>query len=139
MTRVLVVDDDRTLLNTIGRILRSRGYEAHFASDGLEGLRTFRSITPDLVITDINMPVKEGLDMIVLLRTWVPEQKIIVVTGGGQSGKMDPFLAARAAGAWGVLAKPFSPDELLTVVAECLAAPPEDNKSADDGRPADGD
>lgn len=137
MQRILVVDDDRSLLGTIGRILRSRGYETHLASDGLEGLRMFRSVKPDLVITDINMPVKEGLDVILLLRTWVPEQKIIVITGGGKAGKVDPFQAAPELGAWAVLAKPFGAEDLLTVVADCLVAPA-DEEAAGDAEPTDG-
>jgi len=122
MERILVVDDDPALLGTIGRVLRSGGYDAHLASDGLEGLRMFRAVKPDLVITDINMPVKEGLDVILLLRTWVPEQRIIAITGGGKPGKADPFLAAPELGAWSVIAKPFRAEQLLRSVAECLAA-----------------
>jgi CheY-like chemotaxis protein len=121
MHKILVVDDDKALLGTIGRILRSRGYEVQLASDGLEGLRLFRSHTPELVITDIFMPVKEGLDTILLLRTWSPELKIIAITGGGKVGKQDAFAAAADLGAWTVLAKPFTPEELLASVSECLA------------------
>lgn len=140
MERILVVDDDRALLSTIGRILKGHGYEAHLAANGLEGLRVFRTIKPDLVITDIKMPVKEGLDMILLLRTWAPEQKIIVITGGGGRGdKGDPFLAAPELGVWKVVAKPFRAEALLAVVADCLAAAPAEDGSAGDEAPAGAD
>ena len=106
-----------------------RGQYRHFdryrcagAADGLEGLRTFRTLQPDLVITDLIMPVKEGLDTIRLLRTWSPEAKIIAISGGGRVANTDLLAEAAVLGASVVIAKPFEPDELIVKVSNCLAA-----------------
>ncbi len=122
MQRILLIDDDPLVRRTIERILQKNGYQVHLAADGLEGLRTFRTLQPDLVITDLIMPVKEGLDTIRLLRTWSPEAKIIAISGGGRVANTDLLAEAAVLGASVVIAKPFEPDELLVKVSNCLAA-----------------
>ena len=122
MQKILVIDDDPLVRRTIERILRKSGYQVHLAADGLEGLRTFRTLQPDLVITDIIMPVKEGLDTIRLLRTWSPDAKIIAISGGARVANTDPLAEAAVLGASVVIAKPFEPGELLVKVSACLAA-----------------
>jgi CheY-like chemotaxis protein len=122
MQKILLIDDDPLVRRTIERILQKNGYQVHLAADGLEGLRTFRTLQPDLVITDLIMPVKEGLDTIRLLRTWSPEAKIIAISGGGRVANADLLLEAAVLGASMVIAKPFEPDELLVKVSTCLAA-----------------
>jgi CheY-like chemotaxis protein len=64
MQRILVIDDDPLVRRTMERLLQKSGYEVRLAADGIEGLRAFRTQRPDLVITDIIMPQKEGLDTI---------------------------------------------------------------------------
>ena len=122
MQKILLIDDDPLVRRTIERILQKNGYQVHLAADGLEGLRTFRTLQPDLVITDLIMPVKEGLDTIRLLRTWSPEAKIIAISGGGRVANTDLLAEAAVLGASVVIAKPFEPDELLVKVSNCLAA-----------------
>jgi DNA-binding response OmpR family regulator len=122
MQKILLIDDDPLVRRTIERILQKNGYQVYLAADGLEGLRTFRTLQPDLVITDLIMPVKEGLDTIRLLRTWSPEAKIIAISGGGRVANADLLLEAAVLGASMVIAKPFEPDELLVKVSNCLAA-----------------
>lgn len=122
MQKILLIDDDPLVRRTIERILQKNGYDVHLAADGLEGLRTFRTLQPDLVITDLIMPVKEGLDTIRLLRTWSPEAKIIAISGGGRVANTDLLLEAAVLGASVVIAKPFEPEELLVKVSNCLAA-----------------
>ena len=121
MQKILLIDDDPLVRRTIERILQKNGYQVHLATDGLEGLRTFRTLQPDLVITDLIMPVKEGLDTIRLLRTWSPEAKIIAISGGGRVANTDLLAEAAVLGASVVIAKPFEPDELLVKVSNCLA------------------
>ena len=122
MQKILVIDDDMFVRRTIERVLQKSGYHVHVAADGLEGLRTFRTVQPDLVITDIIMPVKEGLDTIRLLRTWSPDTKIIAISGGSRTANKDLLREAAELGASVVIAKPFEPDELLVKVSNCLAA-----------------
>jgi CheY-like chemotaxis protein len=122
MQKILLIDDDPLVRRTIERILQKNGYQVHLAADGLEGLRTFRTLQPDLVITDLIMPVKEGLDTIRLLRTWSPEAKIIAISGGGRVANTDLLAEAAVLGASVVIAKPFELDELLVKVSNCLAA-----------------
>jgi CheY-like chemotaxis protein len=120
MQRILVIDDDPFVQRTIVRVLRKTGYDVHAAADGLEGLREFRNLQPDLVITDIVMPVKEGLDTIRMLRSWSPGAKIIAISGGNRLASRDFLVEATALGAAAVIAKPFELDELLDRVSHCL-------------------
>jgi EAL domain-containing protein (putative c-di-GMP-specific phosphodiesterase class I)/CheY-like chemotaxis protein len=116
---ILVIDDDPLLLSTLELILEEHGYQVRLAEDGLKGLHSVRAARPDLVITDLSMPVKDGLDTIRLLRRWSPDLKIILMSGRAASSE----LAAKAAelGVNAVLRKPFDDDRLIAAVAGCLA------------------
>jgi CheY-like chemotaxis protein len=120
MQAILVIDDDPLVRRTIERVLQRGGYKVHLAADGLEGLRMFRNLKPDLVITDIMMPVKEGLDTIRLLKTWAPDIKIIAISGAIRGGNKDFRVEAAALGASASITKPFEPDELLAIVSKHL-------------------
>ncbi len=121
MAGILVIDDDPQMRRMLARILQGAGHEVQLAANGLEGLRAFRTLRPDLVITDIVMPVKEGLDTILLLRSWCPEAKIIAISGGSRIGHKDYLAEATELGASAIIAKPFRSEELLAKVAHCLA------------------
>jgi CheY-like chemotaxis protein len=118
---ILVIDDDPLVRRTIGRILQKRGYSVEFAADGRQGLYAYRIVQPDLVITDIVMAAKDGLQTIRELRSRSPAAKIIAISGGNPASKGDLLAAAMALGASGAIAKPFAPEELLAKVAENLA------------------
>ena len=117
---ILVIDDDPLVLRTIERILQRRGYRVCLAADGSEGLDRFRYAQPDLIITDVVMPVQNGLDTIRVLRSWSPSAKIIAISGGNRASKRDLLAAALAIGASAAIVKPFVPDELLSMVAANL-------------------
>jgi CheY-like chemotaxis protein len=121
MPTILVIDDDPLVLTTMERLLKKNGYEVHLAADGIQGLRAFRNQRPDLVITDIIMPIKEGLDTIRLLRAWHPDTKIIAISGGGRRSNVDFLEKAAELGASAIISKPFDPIKLLTEVSRCLA------------------
>jgi len=121
MASILVIEDDNQLREIVRKILEVRGHRISLASNGIEGLRLFRTVHPDLVITDIVMPVKEGLDTIRLLRTWTPNAKIIAMSGGLLAREKNPLAAAKQLGASKVLAKPFRAEQLRAIVDECLA------------------
>jgi two-component system chemotaxis response regulator CheY len=117
---ILVIDDDPLVRRTIERILHKKGYRVYLAADGSQGLQAFQHLRPDLVITDIVMPLTDGLETIRSLRTWVPDARIIAISGGNRSSKGDLLAQALSLGAGAVIAKPFAPDELLFKVSQNL-------------------
>jgi CheY-like chemotaxis protein len=120
MQKILVIDDDSLVRDTLVRVLERRDYQVLVASDGLRGLSMFRSEQPDLVITDIIMPEKEGLETIREIRGECPDAKIIAISGGARIGNMDFLDFAGKLGASEIIPKPFDPTDLVTVVSRCL-------------------
>jgi CheY-like chemotaxis protein len=122
VAKLLVIDDDPRLLRAIELVLREAGHQVCSVQNGVEGLHAFRRQKPDLVITDILMPVKGGLDTIDLLRAWAPKVKIIAISGGAPTQQTHILLAkASNLGVISIMAKPFSPAELLDKVQRSLA------------------
>ena len=101
-------------------MLVTAGYEVLEAADGKAGLACYRPGRIDLVITDVLMPEKDGLETIRALRLVDPHVKIIVMSGTGQ-GPSGHLKIALKFGARRILPKPFTIDELLTTVSEVLA------------------
>jgi CheY-like chemotaxis protein len=120
--KILVIDDNVVVRNTIVQILESEGYEVIGAEDGRKGLSAFRTEHPDLVVTDIIMPEKEGIETIRDIRAESPNAKIIAISGGGRMGNTDFLKIARQLGASEAVAKPLDPDHFLDIVKNCLAA-----------------
>jgi CheY-like chemotaxis protein len=120
MTKILVIDDDAIVRETIIQILEDGGYEVVSAEDGKRGLASFRGEKPDLVITDIIMPEKEGIQTITEIRHDRPDAKVIAISGGGRIGNTDFLKIAQKLGASDVIAKPFDPDDFLNRVSRCL-------------------
>jgi CheY-like chemotaxis protein len=120
--KILVIDDNVVVRNTIVQILESEGYEVIGAEDGRRGLHAFRTEHPDLVVTDIIMPEKEGIETIRDIRAESPNAKIIAISGGGRMGNTDFLKIARQLGASEAVAKPLDPDHFLDIVKNCLAA-----------------
>ena len=123
MVSILLVDDDESLRTMLGEVLRRAGYEVQEACDGLEAGKLYRSHPADLVITDLVMPGKEGLEMIMELRQSYPEARIIAMSGGGRNSSGDYLRMAKMFGAQRVLDKPFSHQEILDAVRGVLEAP----------------
>jgi CheY-like chemotaxis protein len=122
VARILVIDDDDEVRRTLVRMLESARHEVHQAADGETGIAVCNRILPQLVISDILMPEKEGIETIRDLKRAHPALKIVAISGGGQSGSMDFLEMARALGADEALQKPFRRAELLEVVSRLLAA-----------------
>lgn len=114
--KVLVIDDDELVRQTISAILQRRGFQVVLAEDGDAGLEKYQSAAPDVVITDILMPGKEGIETIVELRRLSPSLKIIAISGGGVQGNLSYLDMARRLGANDVLVKPFTPDAVVNAV-----------------------
>jgi DNA-binding response OmpR family regulator len=111
--KILVIDDEYFVRHTLARILRSDGNEVATAADGERGMAAFRDGVPDLVITDIIMPRREGIETIRAMRKERPDAKIIAITGDPGVGDYDVLSIARKLGADDVLRKPFDAAELL--------------------------
>lgn len=121
MTRILVIDDDATILGVLVEMLTDAGYEVAAASDGKVGVRLFRQAPFDLVVTDLLMPEKDGLEVIIELRKDFPKVKFITLSGGSVYG-YSSLETSRTLGAARALRKPFREDELLDAVREVLAS-----------------
>ncbi len=122
MAKILIADDDVEVREMICRMLSREGHEMISAGDGHEADAAFKREAPDLVITDIIMPEKEGLEMVWELKRDHPGCKIIAISGGGRADPADYLNTALALGADRILAKPFERRELLAIVDELLSA-----------------
>ena len=125
VVRILVMDDDALLRGALRVALEAAGYEVLEAADGDAGLRLQREQGADLVLVDIFMPHRDGLEVIRALRDEIPPPKIVAMSGGGQTGQVEVLRAAAAFGAARTLLKPFEPRDLLTAIRDLLgeAAP----------------
>ena len=121
MSRILLIDDDDSLRAMLRDSLVHYGFTVTEARDGREGLDLLDRGGIDLVITDIVMPVKEGLEVLMELRKRRPPVKIIAISGGGRSSAMDLLNTATLMGAAKVIYKPFSHDELIVAICELLS------------------
>ena len=120
MTRILLVDDDEAFRSMLSESLGRAGYEVTEARDGNEGLRLFRAQASDLIITDLIMPEKEGLETIQEFQRDYPGVKIIAISGGSRHGAFDYLKVASSFGAQKVLSKPFTRQEILDVITQVL-------------------
>ncbi len=129
MARILIIEDDELLRSVLANALEYAGHTVVQAGNGQEGVDLFRALPADLVLTDIVMPVQEGVETIIQLRKQRRTLPIIAMSGGVANAKLYLSIAGRI-GAKRILAKPFTPQKLLEVVDEVLAeaaaeAPPE--------------
>ncbi|HTJ79626.1 MAG TPA: response regulator [Rariglobus sp.] len=122
MARILLIDDDDDFRAMLRLTLTHFGHTVIEACDGKEGLTLFPGANSDLVITDIVMPEKEGLEVVMELRKRRPSVKIIVMSGGARNRSAGYLQTAKALGASTVLEKPFSNGDLLTAINQLLPA-----------------
>lgn len=120
MAKILVLDDEPAILIMIKKMLEKAGYEVRVASNGKEGMRLFEREKPDLLITDIIMPEKEGLETIFELRKKHPELKIIAISGGGRISPDGYLPGAKLLGANMVFQKPLVQKDFLNAVSQLL-------------------
>lgn len=125
MARILIVDDDIMFLSLLRDLLAPEGHDILEATNGIEALDIFREASVDLVVTDIVMPEKEGLQTILELKKESPTSKIIAISGGGRplNTNEDYLTAAKEFGAAVTFSKPFRPTEFLQAVRELLDQP----------------
>jgi len=116
MARILVIDDDVLVLDMLYESLTREGYDVLRASNGEEGLKLYREEPVDLIITDLFMPEKEGIETIIELRQDFPDVKIIAISGGGRIGTKDYLQMAKIFGVQRTFTKPVAREQLLDAI-----------------------
>ena len=120
MARILVIDDDAAVRGAVRRTLESLGHEVLEADDGAKGLTLLADQGADLVITDIFMPGQDGIVTVRRIRKEFPDVKMIAMSGGDSSGRMDLRQDAVLLGAAASLRKPFEREDLMRAVESVL-------------------
>jgi two-component system response regulator MprA len=122
MLRILVVDDEPALRDTLSRALRRAGHEAVVVGDGRSGLEALRQDSFDAVITDIFMPDCDGIELIREMRAGRHREPVLAISGGGTYGNDLLLPMARMLGAQATLRKPFAPSEVVAAVETIAGA-----------------
>ncbi|MDP6041910.1 MAG: response regulator [Candidatus Latescibacteria bacterium] len=120
MADILVVDDDYEIRLGVSRLLKIAGHEVREAFDGQEGIDLYRECPADLIILDIMLPRKNGLEVIQELQADYPHVKIVTISGADQVGQVNLLPDSIRLGALRAIPKPFNPKYLLEVVNELL-------------------
>jgi DNA-binding NtrC family response regulator len=118
--RILIIDDEQIVLEVLRKILELEGYEVVTAFNGAEGIELFRQKPCDLVITDMVMPEKDGLQTILDLRKETPDLAIIAMSGGGTISKERYLAVAGYLDGIITITKPFSLESITGAVAKLL-------------------
>jgi|SRR5579885_2083902 len=122
MARILIIDDDKMILGMLRQVLEHAQHTVVEAPNGDVALRLWRQQPADLIITDILMPEKDGLEVIRELRREYPAAKVIALSGGSRRIHFDALDVAKRFGAVRTLAKPFELKDLLQTVDSVLQA-----------------
>lgn len=115
--RILIVDDEVNMCSVMQDILVDEGYEVMVAENGNEALQIVHKVTPDLIITDINMPCMGGLDLLREVKSLHPDVQFIIMTGFGE---LETYLNAMHNGAFDYITKPLNIEMLKIMVAKVL-------------------
>jgi two-component system chemotaxis response regulator CheY len=119
MQKVMIVDDSVSMRQMVGYTLRQGGFEVIEAEHGQDALNKLAGTTVDLILTDLNMPVMDGITLIQNVRKQpaMKNKPILMLTTEGLAGKKEQ---GKAAGATGWIVKPFDPEKLLQTLAKVL-------------------
>jgi DNA-binding response OmpR family regulator len=120
MQRVLVVDDDRLVADTLTLIFQRNGFVAKAAYSAEEALRSSREFLPHLLLCDVTMPERDGLSLVEDMTREMPACRILVLTGFYSNLKVVREHASKLSRPLGILTKPCQPSELLREVAALL-------------------
>ena len=120
MSLILIIDDEEQIREVLHTVLERAGHQVLQADNGAAGLKLYNQNDIDLVITDIIMPEKGGIDTIMDIRKEHPEAKIIAISGGGMCGDVSYLDMAIGVGADKAVGKPFVLDEFLAAVDDLI-------------------
>lgn len=121
MARILIVDDDQAIRDMLCQMLEREGYTTDSAVNGNDAITKFNEFQPHLVVTDIIMPEKEGLELIQIFQRKDPFIKIIAISGGAfYNDTRDVLRMAKVLGAHATLAKPLTKNEFISEVKKLL-------------------
>lgn len=120
MAKILVIDDETAIAVMLKRMIEKAGHEVEIASNGNDGLIVFENFQPDLLVTDILMPEKEGLELILELRKKKKKLKIIAISGGGRFQFQGYLTSAKHLGADRVFQKPLDHREFMSCISDLL-------------------
>jgi len=109
--KILIIEDDKVIKNIIEFLLKKEGYQIEFAEDGLIGLEKINSFLPDLILTDIMLPYKSGLEITSYAKANFPDVPVIIISSLGKEDLT--VIEAFKLGADDLIAKPFNPVELV--------------------------
>ena len=117
--KILVVDDSSSIRQSVGFILEESGYEVTLAEDGVQGTEKLENDSFDLVISDVNMPNRNGIEMVKLMKAMDKYKftPVLILTTESQNSMMEE---GKKAGATGWIVKPFTNEKLLATVARVL-------------------
>lgn len=121
MATILVIDDDQEVRDFLVAVLERAGHEVSTAGNGRDGVAMFREHAVQVVITDIIMPEKDGIETILDLRREHPDLKVIAISGGGRTTPENYLHSARLLGADRAMRKPFKNEEILRAIDELTA------------------
>ncbi len=121
MTEILVVDDDALMRGLIAEWLNEAGYRVRQAETGSAALQMLRNQPAGLLITDMDMPGRDGAQTLGEARRMLPGLAVIAISGGARDGRRNWTAAAREQGAALTLAKPFERQDLLAAVEEVVS------------------
>lgn len=117
---IMTVDDAATIRKMVSWTLKGAGHDVMEAGDGVEALKAVAARTPDVIISDINMPNMDGIELTRQLRAMPAFARIPIILLTTESDA-EKKAQGRAAGATGWIVKPFNQEQLLQIVAKCLA------------------
>jgi YesN/AraC family two-component response regulator len=120
MATILIIDDEEAILSFLKERLMGEGFNVLTASDGKEGLNLFNENQVDLVITDIIMPNKDGIETIIKMKKICPDIKIIAISGGGHAHPKYYLDTSKGLGVQYTFQKPFKTSDLVEAVHELL-------------------
>ena len=118
--RILVIEDDEQMCAMLTQVLEKEGYAVVDAPNGKVGMKLYKENGADLVITDLIMPEKEGIETIRELRQDNPDVKIIAISGGGTIKPEEYLAIAERLGVQKTLVKPFRKEEILEAVNDLI-------------------
>ena len=114
--KILIIDDEQSIINLVSAYLRPEGYEVHTATDGPAGLKVARGLNPDLIVLDIMLPGLDGIELLTQLRR---ESDVYVIMLTAKTEETDKIIGL-SVGADDYLTKPFSPRELVARIKAAL-------------------